>query len=254
METIKTIKNAKSAGAACGAAAEAALGDTLTSRVLEVLRTMPKGKAGSLIGAFWEGFDSSAPTIRGLRRIKVTRSESVRIARGIDAGLQPGDSWAESVKAAPKAEKGKAVPLVGAFWEGFDKAAPSIRGLKRIKVTKSESVRIARGIDAGLAPVASWAESVKAAPKAETGKGSGGGRKPRPAGLPAGGKGAPAPSLSAQQAGKPAEPAPLPPCVGARQLVAQLVAFCHNHKSKLPTDFLLAVDDLAELAKAQLKS
>jgi len=191
METIKTIKNAKSAGAACGAAAEAALGDTLTSRVLEVLRTMPKGKAVSLIGAFWDGFDSSAPTIRGL---------------------------------------------------------------KRIKVTKSESLRIARGIDAGLAPVASWAESVKAAPKAETGKGSGGGRKPRPAGLPAGSKGAPAPSLSAQQAGKPAEPAPLPPCVGARQLVAQLVAFCHNHKAKLPTDFLLVVDDLAELAKAQLKS
>jgi hypothetical protein len=190
METIKTIKDAKAAGTAIGAACEAALGDTLTARVLAALRTMPKGKAVSLIGAFWEGFDSSAPTIRGLRRIKVTRSESVRIARGIDAGLQPVDSWAESVKAAPKAE---------------------------------------------------------------TGKGSGGGRKPRPAGLPAGSKGAPAPSLSAQQAGKPAEPAPLPPCVGARQLVAQLVAFCHNHKSKLPADFLMAVDDLAELSAAQLK-
>ena len=194
METIKTIKNvsdARKAGTAIGTAAEIAIGDTLTSRVLEVLRTMPKGKAGSLIGAFWEGFDSSAPTIRGLRRIKVTRSESVRIARGIDTGLQPVDSWAESVKAAPKAESGQ---------------------------------------------------------------GAGGGRKPRPAGLPAGGKGAPAPALSAQQAGKPAEAAPLSPRVGARQLVAQLVAFCHNHKAKLPTDFLLVVDDLAELAKAQLKS
>jgi hypothetical protein len=190
METIKTIKAARSAGSACGAATEAALGDTLTARVLEVLKTMPKGKAVTLIGAFWESFDKAAPTIRGLRRIKVTRSESVRIARGIDTGLAPVDSWAESVKAAPKAEKGK---------------------------------------------------------------GAGGGRKPRPAGLPAGSKGAPAPALGARQAGKPAETAPLSPCVGARQLVAQLVSFCHNHKSKLPTDFLLAVDDLAELAKAQLK-
>jgi len=204
MEHIKNIAAARAAGTAIGAAAEIAVGETLTSRVLEVLKGLPKGKAVSLIGAFWEGFDS---------------------------------------------------------------AAPSVRGLKRIKVTRSESMRIARGIDAGLVPVASWAESVKAAPKAETGKGAGGGRKPRPAGLPAGTKGAPAPALSAQQAGKAPEPAPLSPVAGvrqlvaqlaplagARQLVAQLVAFCHNHKSKLPADFLLAVDDLAELAKAQLKS
>lgn len=189
METIKTIKAARSAGTACGAATEAALGDTLTARVLEVLRTMPKGKAVSLIGAFWEAFDTAAPTIRGLARIKVTKSESLRIARGIDAGLQPVDSWAESVKAAPKAEKGK---------------------------------------------------------------GAGGGRKPRPAGLPAGGKGVPAPALSARQASKTAEPAPLSPLAAVRQSVAQLVALCHNFKSKLPTDFLLAVDDLAELAKNQL--
>lgn len=193
MEQIKSVKDAKAAGTAIGAAAEAALGDTLTARVLAALRTMPKGKA---------------------------------------------------------------VALIGAFWESFDKAAPTIRGLKRIKVTKSESLRIARGIDAGLAPVDSWAESVKAAPKAEKGKGAGGGRKPRPAGLPAGTKGAPAPALSARQAGKP-DPAPiappLAPLAAIRQSVAQLVALCHNFKSKLPTDFLLAVDDLAELAAAQLK-
>jgi len=189
--TIKNAKDAKSAGSACGAAAEAALGETLTGRVLHVLQTLPKGKAVALIGAFWEGFDAAAPSVRGLRRIKVTKSESLRIARGIDAGIAPGDSWANAVKAAPKAE---------------------------------------------------------------TGKGAGGGRKPRPAGLPAGAKGAPAPALSAQQAGKAPEPAPLSPLAGARQLVAQLVAFCHNHKAKLPTDFLLAVDDLAEMAKAQLKS
>lgn len=194
MEQIKTIKAARSAGSACGAATEAALGDTLTARVLEVLKTMPKGKAVALIGAFWEGFDSSAPTIRGLKRIRVTRSESLRIARGIDAGL---------------------------------------------------------------VPVASWAESVKAAPKAEKGKGAGGGRKPRPAGLPAGGKGAPAPALSAQQAGKAAsvatEPPTLSPFAAARQIVAQLVALTHNHKSKFSLAFLDGVEELATIAKAELK-
>lgn len=191
METIKTVKDAKQAGTAIGAATELAVGETLTARVLEVLRTMPKGKA---------------------------------------------------------------VALTGAFWEGFDKAAPTIRGLKRIKVTRSESVRIARGIDAGLAPVASWAESVKAAPKAEKGKGSGGGRKPRPAGLPAGSKGAPAPALSARQTGK-TEPAPAPisPLAAARQIVAQLVALAHNHKSKFSLAFLDSVEELATIAKAELK-
>ena len=190
METIKTVKDAKQAGTAIGTAAEIAIGDTLTARVLEVLRTMPKGKA---------------------------------------------------------------VALIDAFWQGFDKAAPSIRGLKRIKVTRSESMRIARGIDAGLAPVASWAESVKAAPKAEKGKGAGGGRKPRPAGLPAGTKGAPAPALSAQQAGKAPEPAPLSPFAAARQIVAQLVALAHNHKSKFSLAFLDAVEEVANVAKAELK-
>lgn len=188
METIKSAKDAKAAGSACGAAAEAAIGDTLTARVMAVLRTMPKGKAGTLIGAFWTGFDG---------------------------------------------------------------AAPSIRGLKRIKVTKSESVRIARGIDAGLAPVDSWADSVKAAPKAESGKGAGGGRKPRPAGLPAGTQGAPAPALSARQTSK-TEPAPAP-FAAARQIVAQLVALAHNHKSKFSLAFLDTVEELATIAKAELK-
>ena len=192
METIKTVKDAKQAGTAIGAATELAVGETLTARTLEVLRTLPKGKA---------------------------------------------------------------VALMGAFWDGFDSAAPSVRGLKRIKVTRSESLRIARGIDAGLVPVASWAESVKAAPKAEKGKGAGGGRKPRPAGLPAGGKGAPAPALSAQQAGKPAsvatEPPTLSPFAAARQIVAQLVALAHNHKSKFSLAFLDGVEELAKIAKTE---
>ena len=188
METIKTIKAARSAGSACGAATEAALGDTLTARVLEVLRTMPKGKA---------------------------------------------------------------VALTGAFWDGFDSAAPSIRGLKHIKVTRSESTRIARGIDAGLVPVASWAESVKAAPKAASGKGSGGGRKPRQPVAPAG-EVFTAP-VKGKTASVPTEPPTLSPFAAARQIVAQLVALAHNHKSKFSLAFLDAVEEVSNVAKAELK-
>ena len=188
MEQIKSVKDAKAAGTAIGAACEVAVGDTLTSRVLEVLKTLPKGKA---------------------------------------------------------------VPLVGAFWDGFDSAAPSVRGLKRIKVTRSESVRIARGIDAGLVPVASWAESVKAAPKAETGKGSGGGRKPRQPVAPTGEVFA-AP-VKGKAASVPTEPPTLSPFAAARQIVAQLVSLTHNHKSKFSLAFLDGVEELASLAKAELK-
>lgn len=188
MESIKSVKDAKSAGTAIGAAAELALGDTLTSRVLEVLKGLPKGKA---------------------------------------------------------------VALVGAFWEGFDKAAPSIRGLKRVKVTRSESVRIARGVDAGLAPVASWAESVKAAPKADKGKGSGGGRPPRQPVAPAG-EVFTAP-VKGKGASVPTEPPTLSPFAAARQIVAQLVSLTHNHKSKFSLAFLDAVEEVSKVAKVELK-
>ena len=186
METIKTVTAAKQAGVAIGAATELAVGETLTARTLEVLRTLPKGKASALMAAFWDGFDS---------------------------------------------------------------AAPSVRGLKRIKVTRSESTRIARGIDAGLAPVASWAESVKAAPKAATGKGSGGGRKPR---QPV----APAETFATPVKGKapsvPTEPpVNLSPFAAARQIVAQLVALAHNHKSKFSLAFLDGVEELAKIAKTE---
>jgi hypothetical protein len=184
MESIKSIKDAKAAGTAIGAAAEIAIGDTLTSRVLEVLKGLPKGKA---------------------------------------------------------------VSLVGAFWEGFDKAAPSIRGLKRIKVTKSESIRIARGVDAGLVPVASWAESVKAAPKATKGKGSGGGRPPRPP------KFTKPIKPEAPEVPPTEQPVNLSPFAAARQIVAQLVSLTHNHKSKFSLAFLDAVEEVATIAKAELK-
>ena len=187
MEQIKSVKEAKAAGTAIGAACEVAVGDTLTSRVLEVLKTLPKGKAVSLIGAFWQGFDA---------------------------------------------------------------AAPSVRGLKRINVTRSESMRIARGVDAGLAPVASWAESVKAAPKAASGKGSGGGRKPRQPVAPAETFAAP---VKGKAASVPTEPPTLSPFAAARQIVAQLVSLTHNHKSKFSLAFLDGVEELASLAKAELK-
>jgi len=189
METIKSVKEAKAAGTAIGAAAEIAIGDTLTARTLEVLRTLPKGKA---------------------------------------------------------------VALMGAFWEGFDAAAPSVRGLKRIKVTRSESLRIARGIDAGTAPVQSWAESVKTAPKAESGKGAGGGRKPRQPVAPAG-EVFTAP-VKGKAASVPTEPpVNLSPFAAARQLVAQLVSLSHNHKSKFSLAWMDSVEELASLAKAELK-
>lgn len=187
MEQIKSVKDAKQAGVAIGAATELAVGETLTARTLEVLRTLPKGKA---------------------------------------------------------------VALMGAFWDGFDSAAPSVRGLKRIKVTRSESVRIARGIDAGLTPVASWAESVKAAPKAATGKGSGGGRKPRQPVAPTG------EVFTAPVKGKSAsvpteQPANLSPFAAARQIIAQLVSLAHNHKSKFSLAFLDGVEELAKIAKTE---
>ena len=188
METIKTVTAAKQAGVAIGAATELAVGETLTARTLEVLRTLPKGKA---------------------------------------------------------------VALMGAFWDGFDSAAPSVRGLKRIKVTRSESLRIARGIDAGLVPVASWAESVKAAPKADKGKGSGGGRKPRQPAAPTG-EVFTAP-VKGKSASVPVEPPTLSPFAAARQIVAQLVSLTHNHKSKFSLAFLDGVEELASLAKAELK-
>ncbi|MBK8132452.1 MAG: hypothetical protein IPK48_06880 [Gammaproteobacteria bacterium] len=186
MEHIKNVSDARKAGTAIGAATELAVGETLTARVLEVLKGLPKGKA---------------------------------------------------------------VSLVGAFWEGFDAAAPSVRGLKRIKVTRSESIRIARGIDAGLVPVASWAESVKAAPKAETGKGSGGGRKPRQPVAPAGEVFA-AP-VKGKDVSVPTEQPTLSPIAAGRQLVAQLVAYAHNHKSRLSLAFLDGVEELAKIAKTE---
>ena len=133
--------------------------------------------------------------------------------------------------------KGKGVQYATAYWAAFDGSAPNVKGLKRVKVTRSESMRIARGIDAGMETASGgWKELLKVAPKATAGKGAGGGRKPRPAGT--------APTAdagkTAERAGPDAAP-PAPPIVGLKQLAAGMVAYCHQHKAGLPIIGLNAV-------------
>jgi hypothetical protein len=187
---IERWESASKAGTAIGAATELAVGETLTARTLEFLRTLVPGDASTMMLAFWMGFNKAAPSVRGMKRVKVTRSESLRIARGVDAGIPVGTSWAESVKASPKAEAGK---------------------------------------------------------------GAGGGRKPRPA------SGEPAKKAGEVVTIKPGEPAKpeasvvISTMATGRQLVAQLVAFEHAHKSKLSVAFINAVEHLAKVAKAELK-
>ena len=102
----------KKAGATIGAATEeaviAASGAGLVARLLPVMRDLPKGKAVAMMTTFWEQFDANAPTASTLKRVKVTRSESLRIARGIDSGLDvQSGTWNEIVKASPKTASGK---------------------------------------------------------------------------------------------------------------------------------------------------
>ena len=102
----------KKAGATIGAEIEEAIagatGAGLVARLLPVVRELPKGKAVTLLTAFWAQFDANAPTASSMKRVKVTKSESLRIARGIDSGLdvQTG-TWNDAVKASPKATSGK---------------------------------------------------------------------------------------------------------------------------------------------------
>ena len=137
--------------------------------------------------------------------------------------------------------KGKGIAYATAYWAAFDSSAPNVKGLKRIKVTRSESMRIARGIDAGMETASGgWKDLLKVAPKATAGKGAGGGRKPRPAGTaPTAGKTADA-GKTAERAGPDAAP-PAPPIVGLKQLAAGMVAYCHQHKAGLPIIGLNAV-------------
>ena len=106
MNTLK-IETAVRTGATIGAETEtaitAATGDGLVARLLPIMRELEKDSAVEYMTAFWESFAKNAPVAATVKRIKVTRSESLRIARGIDAGLnvQTG-TWNEAVKASPK--------------------------------------------------------------------------------------------------------------------------------------------------------
>ena len=102
----------KKLGASIGTATEEAVNATvgvgLVARLLPVVRELPKGKAAAMMATFWEQFDKNAPTAASMKRVKVTKSESLRIARGIDAGLDvKTGTWNDAVKASPKATSGQ---------------------------------------------------------------------------------------------------------------------------------------------------
>lgn len=100
----------KKAGATIGADFEngmAAVAGGLVSKLLPVVRELPKGKAVSMMATFWEQFTANAPTYGKVKRVTVTRSESMRLAAGIDAGLDvTTGGWNELLRAAPKKKAG----------------------------------------------------------------------------------------------------------------------------------------------------
>ena len=102
---VLTIADVRKAGLEAGAQAEEGLalyGQGIVAALVPVLKALPRGKASSMIAAFWESFEKAGPHAAKVRRVAVTRSESLRICAGIDAGLPYVDSWNDAVKAAPK--------------------------------------------------------------------------------------------------------------------------------------------------------
>ena len=101
----------KRAGATIGAEFEtgmAAVAGGLVSKLLPVMRELPKGKACTMMVSFWEQFAKNAPTYGTVARVKVTKSESLRLAAGIDAGQDVATgAWNELLKGAPKKVGGK---------------------------------------------------------------------------------------------------------------------------------------------------
>lgn len=101
----------KKAGASVGAEFEAgmaAVAGGLVSKLLPVMRELPKGKACTMMASFWDQFAKNAPTYGTLKRVTVTRSESMRLAAAIDAGQDVSvGTWNELLKAAPKKVGGK---------------------------------------------------------------------------------------------------------------------------------------------------
>lgn len=105
------MNEAKKAGAAIGAEYEtgmAAITGGLVSKLLPVMRELPPGKAVAMMSAFWDQFSKNAPVYGALKRVAVTRSESMRLAAGIDAGQAVATgSWNDLLKAAPKKTGGQ---------------------------------------------------------------------------------------------------------------------------------------------------
>jgi hypothetical protein len=125
--------------------------------------------------------------------------------------------------------KGKAVTLMAQFWEQFAKNAPTYGAVARVKVTKSESLRLAAGIVAGQdVSAGGWNELLKAAPKKTGGKGAGGGRKPRQ------------PVAKPETDAKPATPTQL-----LRQQNAAMLAVCAAHKDGIAIALYNAVQAVA---------
>lgn len=105
------VNEIKKAGATIGAEFEtgmAAVAGGLVSKLLPVMRELPKGKACTMMVQFWEQFAKNAPTYGAVARVKVTKSESLRLAAGIDAGQDVATgAWNELLKGAPKKVSGK---------------------------------------------------------------------------------------------------------------------------------------------------
>ena len=105
------VNEIKRAGATIGAEFEngmSAIAGGLVSKLLPVMRELPKGKAAAMMATFWEQFTANAPTYGTVARVKVTKSESLRLAAGIDAGQDvSAGAWNELLKAAPKKVGGK---------------------------------------------------------------------------------------------------------------------------------------------------
>jgi hypothetical protein len=106
------INEIKKVGASIGAEFEAGImvsaGDGLVAKLLPVMRDLPKGKALTMMSSFWAQFVKNAPIGSKIPRVKVTRSESLRLASGVDAGQDVSTgAWNALVKAAPKKVGGK---------------------------------------------------------------------------------------------------------------------------------------------------
>ena len=102
---VLNVAQVRAAGAAAGAQAEEGLalyGQGIVAALVPVLKALPRGKAVAMIGDFWKAFEKAGPHAAKVRRVAQTRSESLRICAGIDAGLPYVDSWNDAVKAAPK--------------------------------------------------------------------------------------------------------------------------------------------------------